>query len=548
MGVTTTPLGFQKPDGNDPLRNGDNIIAANADKAQEILAETRAQVANLQGERFSTGLDGGTPTTVFDPPGTVEDPLGLNDSVVAQALAAGTETPLALRDELADPLSPSRVTLDGAYTTAGAVTGLQEDIDTRLPVVSTYAALVDAVAAGGLVQVGSAPITITAKLSVTLPTRIVGGNFVLPADAGYPAFEVTSSNVKFDGCQFTGAGTGAAYSIDSRFIYAWGTLTTYLKNVHVTNCTMVGSQTENIRFVCVRDFSVTNNTMDDFLYAGFLGLSVEDGSVSHNVVSNAIMKSPVVNVYGIALSDSVNTVAARSRNIKVIGNTVKNIPWEGIDTHGGDTIIVQGNTVISCVRGIALVVGNETRLTVPVNCVVSGNFIDKGTSAGTEREGIGLFGLSGNLASAIITGNIVKGYTAANAMFLSVYIDPLKTLIEGNSHPHIPWTSLTMDNPTAWTAHATYPPQYMVDGRTVYLRGFATAASSVSDTRVSTLPSLCWPSRRTFAGSSHGSNTAAGTGTLTVHATTGELWMNYRTGADLYSYPLECSYQRNFTG
>lgn len=559
MGVTTTPLGFQKPDGNDQLRNGDNVISANAAKSDELLLEARARIANLQAVGFSSGFDGGTPyddfsrsfdggnpTTQFTDDETTVDPLQLNDSAVAQALAGGMETPLALRDELADPLSPSRVALDGAYTTAGVFAGVEAELDTKVTIVSTFAELQTAVAAGGTVRVGSAPITITATLSVTAPTTILGGNFVLPADAAYPVFTVTSSNVRFDGCQFAGAGTGAAYSIDSRFIYAYGTLTAYLRDVHVTNCRMVGSQTENVRFVCVRDFSVTNNTMDDFLYAGVLLLSCEDGTAASNSITNAVMKSPVVNVYGIAATDSVNTEAGRSRRIKIIGNTVKNIPWEGIDTHGGDSIVIQGNTVVNCVRGIALVSGNETRLTVPTNCVVTGNFVDRGTATGTEREGISLFGLIANLASGVITGNIVKGFTAPNAIYTSQY-DRLKTLVEGNSHPHVPWTALPLDN-SAWTAHATYPPEYMVDGRTVYVRGFVTSTlTSTANTRIATLPLVAAPTRLTMPATSHGSNSASGVGTLGIYES-GEFWMLYRTLGDLYSYPLGCSYQRNYTG
>jgi hypothetical protein len=47
MGVTVTPLGFRKPDGNEPVRNGDNDIAANAQAAQDLIAAAQATaVAN----------------------------------------------------------------------------------------------------------------------------------------------------------------------------------------------------------------------------------------------------------------------------------------------------------------------------------------------------------------------------------------------------------------------------------------------------------------------------------------------------------------------
>ncbi|NWL13498.1 hypothetical protein DM793_19730 [Paenarthrobacter nitroguajacolicus] len=40
MAITTTPLGFQKPDGNEPFRQGNDVISANAQKAQDLLSFT----------------------------------------------------------------------------------------------------------------------------------------------------------------------------------------------------------------------------------------------------------------------------------------------------------------------------------------------------------------------------------------------------------------------------------------------------------------------------------------------------------------------------
>ena len=48
MAIVTTPLGFQKPDGTDPVRNGDNVIAANAQKAEDIIAPALTRLANVE--------------------------------------------------------------------------------------------------------------------------------------------------------------------------------------------------------------------------------------------------------------------------------------------------------------------------------------------------------------------------------------------------------------------------------------------------------------------------------------------------------------------
>lgn len=57
MAVETTPLGFQVPDGNDPIRNGDNVIAANAERSQELIADLLT--------RFPPYFDGGSPDTIY---------------------------------------------------------------------------------------------------------------------------------------------------------------------------------------------------------------------------------------------------------------------------------------------------------------------------------------------------------------------------------------------------------------------------------------------------------------------------------------------------
>jgi hypothetical protein len=53
VAIETTPLGFQKPDGNELLRNGDNAIAANAQKAQDLIAAAQNADAVL-GNRIDT--------------------------------------------------------------------------------------------------------------------------------------------------------------------------------------------------------------------------------------------------------------------------------------------------------------------------------------------------------------------------------------------------------------------------------------------------------------------------------------------------------------
>ena len=45
----TTPLGFLKPTGNDLFKNGDNVISANAQKADDLIKATQTTAASLAG-------------------------------------------------------------------------------------------------------------------------------------------------------------------------------------------------------------------------------------------------------------------------------------------------------------------------------------------------------------------------------------------------------------------------------------------------------------------------------------------------------------------
>ena len=106
MAIVITPLGFQKPDGNELVRNGDNVIAANAQKAQDLLSDARARLANLDNAAGFTG-----------------DPLALNDSAVAQAMSNGTEARAALDGRLSvqvPPVVAAAIAADPTIATAAA--------------------------------------------------------------------------------------------------------------------------------------------------------------------------------------------------------------------------------------------------------------------------------------------------------------------------------------------------------------------------------------------------------------------------------------------
>jgi len=57
VAIEETPLGLLAPDGNERVKDGENVIAHNARKTQDLIAD-------LQG-RFPSHFDGGGPGTVY---------------------------------------------------------------------------------------------------------------------------------------------------------------------------------------------------------------------------------------------------------------------------------------------------------------------------------------------------------------------------------------------------------------------------------------------------------------------------------------------------
>lgn len=108
MAIERTPLGFQKPDGDEPMRQGNDVISANAQTAQDLLAADRARLALL--ERSA---------------GFPADPLEQVDEVVGLLVTtSGTTTGAALNatfvrfeDEAGNPVPDRNVVIKVSSTT-----------------------------------------------------------------------------------------------------------------------------------------------------------------------------------------------------------------------------------------------------------------------------------------------------------------------------------------------------------------------------------------------------------------------------------------------
>jgi hypothetical protein len=405
-------------------------------------------------------------------------------------------------------------------------------------VITTQADLAAALLVGGdVVCDPTVTIALDATMTVGVPTRLLGGTFTA---ASGPAFQVTSSGVEIAGVTASGAG-GGTFNITQKLIYVLGTKGAPLSDVDVHDCHLTDTASDALWMEWCVNSRTHHNVCERFAHSGVTVISGNGLAVDGNIVSDGAIAPGQVEVYGIALTDLTNVTADRTQSCSVTGNKVSLIDWEGIDTHGGLDITVTGNTVRACRRGIALITGNTTRVTAPQQCVASGNVIDGAGARVTPDIGVFLAGAPGLAASAVITGNTIAGYDAAQPVS-TVDWNRTDTCVANNSRPHVPWTNVTLTG--GWTKNASFPPQYMVDGDQVTFRGGAIPpAGGISGNPV--IGSLgnpaAWPATRTFYGTTKGSNSAAGIGVLNVD-TSGNLRVDYGSTADGYTYWLTSSY------
>lgn len=403
--------------------------------------------------------------------------------------------------------------------------------------VTTQAELEAALSVGGDVYCDSGvTINLTSRMDITHPTRLIGGKFTRSTGE---AFRITSSNVEISGVSITGGG-GSTYEQAQKLIRAVGTSSGRLSGINIHNCTMLYSRGDNIWLEWCEGANVSRNKIHHFLYSGVMVLSGIRCVVSENDIYDAPLTGSVLNTYGISFTDLDNTIAARSRNCIATGNVISLIDWEGIDTHGGESITISNNIVLGCPRGIALVTGNESRVTQPQRCVVTGNRIDGTGMRLTAREGITLAGIPGGIADALITDNTIDNN---GAPFYLDYYDRGKTFIGSNSVPQVPWTNIPLTSNFVPGALGG-SPQWSLDGNVVRLRGSIIRSNTGQNPFISNaLPSAARPTINQYVGTMKVASNASTESSILLIQPSGQLQMVYETGTSTFNWILSGSYQ-----
>ena len=270
---------------------------------------------------------------------------------------------------------------------------------------------------------------LTGPLDLAKPVTIEGGEF-LPHSSGR-GLNISASDVTIRGSKFTSPSAADPLS-SHQIIAAVGASTAPLRRVTVEKVTIDKSRYHGIWLEWCEDVKVRDCQITDFQYSGIMLISVTRGEVSGCVIRNGLQEGTIVNAYGIAATDLVNTVAGRSRDILITRNIVDNIPrWEGIDTHGGERITITDNVVTRCYDGISAVGGSSSRVSSPRSVVIAGNTIDSMGIAG-PRSGIRFYGIQGGeQATGLIGPNQVRGGYALDVE--AKYFDAAETTIQAQA-------------------------------------------------------------------------------------------------------------------
>jgi hypothetical protein len=233
-------------------------------------------------------------------------------------------------------------------------------------------------------------------------------------------------------------GPGALNNSSCRAISATGTSTAArverltFERLHITGWN------RGIDGKWVHRWRIEDCDVDTIYYAGIHLFSASKCLIEGNDVAIPNV-GQVAPVYGITLSRAqVDTMAVSpwSTDCTVRGNHIDGPSmWEGIDTHAGIRIVIEGNTVRNAMIPIAVVSGpgDGTDVHAPLMCSIVGNLVEC-TGLANSRNGIQLVGDQTNavyMATGVIADNIIvdvgsefltagaqPGVTGAGGIFL----------------------------------------------------------------------------------------------------------------------------------
>lgn len=277
-------------------------------------------------------------------------------------------------------------------------------------------------AAKGDVIVGDPAVTYTLSSTVVINKGVTlrNLNFSTGSFIG-TALRVEASDVTLDGVSVVGATNAATPELPNYHVFVAGTKAAPIDRLRIVNCSFRYNLGTVIRAEWCRNFYIAHNVIRDGQYGGIMMISPKVGMIENNYVDSLLQSAPLVNSYGIGVTDMDNDAPSRAEHVTIIGNYVSNVKsWTAFDTHSGLGIKFIGNTAWNCWLGINVVPGNAERLLAPQDCVVANNVVVR-VDTPAQNAGIVFSGRATLLTSGYMGGNVIRGY---DTPYVAVALDP----------------------------------------------------------------------------------------------------------------------------
>ncbi len=234
---------------------------------------------------------------------------------------------------------------------------------------------------------------------------------------GKGIFNVTSADVLIRDLSLVGTGSGS-YSASSRAVYAHGAdSSNYIADIICQNLYCLAWKDSGIYLQFVKQFLVEACNVQQIAGHGIICMSCLEGEIVNNHIEDMTCQLTASNGYGIILTRTTGAVATypTTKRVYIAGNTIRDCPWEGIDTHSGESLQIIGNKVFDCEYGIIVTIssdGEGAPTYYPATDVqVAHNLIDAENIVGTARSGIEFASTATTVSqTGSIIGNTIKGH------------------------------------------------------------------------------------------------------------------------------------------
>ncbi|WP_316571771.1 right-handed parallel beta-helix repeat-containing protein [Neobacillus sp. YIM B06451] len=259
-------------------------------------------------------------------------------------------------------------------------------------------------------------------------TTIVGYGSKLYNDKKHQTLLTIGNGVKIYGIELQGAGNKKADAKGVGIKIRGTDAANYVQNIVIEDCIIHDVGFYGIMAEFADAVTISNTVIRDVGFAGVGGLSVRNMHINKSHIKS-IKPGNKGNAYGVFYSrkgaESNVKAHPRSTNSSVTNSIIEDIPlWEALDTHGGENITFNNNTIRNTKVGIAFV--NATgkggkELFGSQKCTAKGNRIEgigKGYGivvAGTPSENSRGCTIEGNhLIEAGQQGNSISGAIQAS--------------------------------------------------------------------------------------------------------------------------------------